>query len=128
MGLLGSGVGGDDQAVRAPVVVVVAGGEVEDGGGELVGERGPVGGRAEPDLGVDGHRGQPLPGGAGLAADLAHHPPGESDEVLGREPVGGLVGVGGGLAEGGGGHDVIGGCRPEHPLGDAAPPALLHQL
>ena len=83
--LLGrSGMGGDDQPVGPAVVVVVAGGEIEHRGGELVGERGAVLGGAEPDLGVDGQRRQALAGrvgAAGEAADLAHDAAGEGDEV-----------------------------------------------
>ena len=65
--------GGDDQAMRPPVVVVVTGREIDDGSHQLVGEGGTVLGRAEPDLGGDGQRRQPLAGGGrprGQAADL----------------------------------------------------------
>ena len=62
MSVQGDGVGGDDEPVGPAVVVVVASGEVEHGGGELVGERGAVLGGAEADLGVDRHRRQALPG------------------------------------------------------------------
>ena len=48
--------GGDEEPVRAPVVVVVASGQVEHRGGQVVGEGSPVGGRPEADLRVDGQR------------------------------------------------------------------------
>jgi hypothetical protein len=70
--------------VRAPVVVVVASGQVEHRGGQVVGEGGPVSGRPEADPGVDGQGRQALAGRAGPAgegADLAHQPTGQRDEV-----------------------------------------------
>src|SRR5262245_62374783 len=67
MGLLRDGMGGDDQPVGPPVVVVVAAGEFQDRGGEVLGKGGPVLGGAEPDLGVDGQGGQQGAGGFGQA-------------------------------------------------------------
>src|SRR5262245_26592079 len=84
-------VGGDDEAVRPPVVVVVAGGEIEHGRGQLVGEGGAVLGGAEADLSVDRHRRQALARGRGPAvelSDLVYEPRGQGDEVAGRQPVG----------------------------------------
>jgi hypothetical protein len=80
-------VGGDEEPVRAPVVVVVANGQVEHGGGQVVGESSPIGGRPEADLRVDGQRRQALAGRAGSArqgADLADEPAGQCDELARR--------------------------------------------
>src|SRR5918995_261857 len=99
----------------APVVVVVAGGEVEHSGGELVGEGGSVLGGAEADLGVDGHGGEALAGRlgpAGETADLSHQATGERDEVAGRQPIRGEGGIHGGLPESGGRDDGGGGGGP----------------
>jgi hypothetical protein len=89
--------GRDDEPVRAPVVVVVASGQVEHRGGQVVGEGGPVRGRPEADLRVDGQGRQALAGRAGPSgegADLAHQPPGQRDEVARRQVVVARVRVG----------------------------------
>ena len=66
--------GGDDQPVAPAALMVVFPGQPCDQAGELLGERALVLGGAEPDLGVDGERGQAaVPGGG--AADLAAHLP-----------------------------------------------------
>ena len=53
--------GGHDDAMPSSArraLVVVAGRESGDGAGQIVGELGPVSGRRETDLGVDGEGGQ----------------------------------------------------------------------
>ena len=67
-------------------------------------------------------------GPAGQAADLPHDPAGEGDEVAAEKRSARLLGVHGRLPERCGRHDVAGGRGPQHPLGDAAPLALLGQL
>ena len=122
--------GGDDEPVRAPLVVVVVGDQFEHRGGQVVLEGGPVGGRAATNPRVDAQRRQALAGGVGPArqgADLAHQPAGQRDEVARREVVGVGVRVGRGRAEGRRGDDVGGRRGLQHPLGDAAVPALLGQ-
>ena len=74
--------------------VVVAGDQRRDRPGELVGERGALRGRAEPDLGVDRQRRQPLVACARAApeiADLADDARGERDQVARGQPVGGAA-------------------------------------
>ena len=75
-------------------VVVVSTDQLEDGHGELVGERGSIGCGFEADLGVDRERRQPPPGSAGLAREGAHlagQAAGERDEIPSREVVGNLL-------------------------------------
>jgi hypothetical protein len=126
-------VGADDEPVPAAalgVLVVVAGRQIGDRGGQLGGEGGPFGGRPEADLGVEAEGGQPLAGPPGPAhgvAHLAHHPGGQGQQVLGRQPVGGGHGVAGGVAQGGGGHEVGAGGGGEQALGQAPPAALLDE-
>ena len=124
------GMGHHHQPVGAPAGgagVVVARHQGGDGVGQLAGEGGPFGRRAEADLGVEGQGGQPLAGPLGPAdhaRDLAHGPGGQGDQVARGQAVGDPVGVPCGLAEGAGGDDVGGRRRVQHPLGQAAPTAL----
>ena len=124
--------GGDDQAVRPAVVVVVAGGEVEHRGGELVGERGAIVGGAEADLGVDRERRQPPPGRLGVRASAPTSctiRPASGDQVAGGQAVARPARVAPpSSAMRGGRDDVAGGGRAQHPLRDPAPGADLGQL
>ena len=126
------GVGGDDEAVGAPAVVVVAGDEIEDGRGELVGERGAIGGRLEADLRVDGEGRQALAGVVGLAGQ-ARRPRGRGGRRArsgsrADRLIGDLLRAGAVAGDRGRRHDVARGGGPEHALADAAAHAHLGQL
>lgn len=68
---------GDDESVRTAAggcLVVVPRDQGGDRVGEVGGERRPVGRGGEPDLAVDGERGQPLAGGRRAGEQLPHLP------------------------------------------------------
>ena len=127
----GTGCGRDDEAMRPPVIAVVASDEVEHGGRELVRERGAVFRGREPHLGVERERRhspadcvrQPR-----LRADLVHDAARERDEVVGRQLIGNLLWPSAVAGDRGGRDDVRGRRRAKHALRDPAAHSDLGQL
>src|SRR3954469_2993523 len=119
-----------EAASAGRALVVVLGGEVGDGVGQLAGELRPLFRVGEPHVGVERKGGDALAFGSGLRlerADVADDPSGGGQQVGAAEPIRRGLGAGAEHTERFGADDERPGGGAEHPLEAVALPPLFHQ-
>ena len=113
------------------VLVVVLGDEGERGAAQLLGERGPVGGRGEPDLAVQRERGQRAVLACGTRdqrPDVLDQPAGQRQQPARRRAGRATAAARAAARQRGGGDHVRQGGRPHDALDHVALAPLLDQL